>query len=86
MQSHGVVDNSRVVSANSSFFRFILSFNVSASRRACWMRDCIASGETSFDMVLGLLLVNQELCSGSDVGGKNNELVFGAQNGRAGSE
>jgi hypothetical protein len=51
-QSHGV-GNSRVVSANSSFFRFILSFNVSASRRACWMRDCIASGETSFDMVVG---------------------------------
>jgi hypothetical protein len=42
--------NLRVVSASSSFLRFILSFKVSASRRACWMRDCMASGETSFDM------------------------------------
>jgi hypothetical protein len=56
---HGV-DNSRVVSASSSFFRFIRSFNVSASRRACWMRDCIASGETSFDIVF-VVVVNQEL-------------------------
>jgi hypothetical protein len=41
----------RVPSAKSSFLRFILSFRFSASRRACWMRVCIASGETSFDMV-----------------------------------
>lgn len=39
--------DSRVVSANSSFFRLILSFKVSASRRACWMRACMASGDTS---------------------------------------
>jgi hypothetical protein len=39
---------SRVVSASSSFFLLILSFSVSASRRACWMRACIASGDTSF--------------------------------------
>jgi hypothetical protein len=37
----------RVVSARSSFFLLIRSFRVSASRRACWMRDCIASGDTS---------------------------------------
>lgn len=37
-----------MVSASSSFLRLILSFRVSASRRACWMRACIASGDTSF--------------------------------------
>ena len=42
------LQDSRVVSANSSFFRLILSFKVSASRRACWMRACMASGDTSF--------------------------------------
>lgn len=36
-----------MVSASSSFFRLILSLSVSASRRACWMRACIASGDTS---------------------------------------
>jgi len=53
-------DYSRVVSASSSFFRLILSLSVSASRRACWMRACIASGDTSLgrpwsivDAVLG---------------------------------
>src|ERR1700716_3990266 len=45
------VGYSRVPSANSSFLRFILSFRFSASRRACWMRACIWSGETSFDML-----------------------------------
>lgn len=51
------------------------------------MRDCIASGETSFDMVLGVV-VNQELWSGSGrmLGGRIMSFVFGAQNGRAGSE
>lgn len=37
----------RVVSARSSFFLLMRSFSVSASRRACWMRDCMASGDTS---------------------------------------
>lgn len=37
----------REVSASSSFFLLIRSFKPSASRRACWMRACIASGETS---------------------------------------
>lgn len=41
----------RVVSAKSSFLRFIRSFKFSASRRAVWIRDCIASGDTSFDML-----------------------------------
>lgn len=43
----GATGHSRVVSASSSFFLLILSFSVSASRRACWMRACIASGDTS---------------------------------------
>lgn len=43
----GVSINIRVVSANSSFFLLMRSFRVSASLRACWMRDCIASGDTS---------------------------------------
>ena len=48
----GVVDiYLHVPSARSSFLRFILSFRFSASRRACWMRVCIASGDTSFDIV-----------------------------------
>lgn len=38
----------RVVSASSSFFLLMRSLRPSASRRACWMRACIASGETSF--------------------------------------
>lgn len=37
------------MSASSSFFLLILSLSVSASRRACWMRACIASGDTSLD-------------------------------------
>jgi hypothetical protein len=41
------IEHIRVVSANSSFFLLIRSFSVSASRRACWMRDCMASGDTS---------------------------------------
>jgi len=53
--------NLRVVSASSSFLRFILSFKVSASRRACWMRDCMASGETSFDIACCGVVVVQEL-------------------------
>lgn len=36
-----------MVSARSSFFLLMRSFKVSASRRACWIRDCIASGDTS---------------------------------------
>src|SRR6266536_4979657 len=47
----GVGGHLRVPSASSSFLRFILSFKFSASRRACWMRVCIWSGETSFDML-----------------------------------
>lgn len=45
----GTERNSRVVSASSSFLRLIRSLSVSASRRACWMRACIASGDTSLD-------------------------------------
>lgn len=45
----GTEKNSRVVSASSSFLRLIRSLSVSASRRACWMRACIASGDTSLD-------------------------------------
>lgn len=36
-----------MVSARSSFFLLMRSLRVSASRRACWIRDCIASGDTS---------------------------------------
>lgn len=42
--------HSREPSASSSFLRFIRSLRLSASRRACWMRVCMASGETSVDM------------------------------------
>jgi hypothetical protein len=40
-------ENVRVVSASSSFFLLMRSLRVSASRRACWMRACMASGDTS---------------------------------------
>lgn len=50
----------RVPSAKSSFFRFILSFKFSASRRACWIRVCIASGETSFDMIVRGRSIDQD--------------------------
>src|SRR5437660_1194153 len=46
-KSFALRGDSRVVSASSSFFLLILSLSVSASRRACWMRACIASGDTS---------------------------------------
>jgi hypothetical protein len=48
----------RVPSAKSSFLRFILSFKFSASRRACWMRVCIASGDTSFDIVIVAMVLS----------------------------
>jgi len=53
MQAHAHL---RVVSARSSFLRFILSFKFSASRRADWIRDCIASGDTSFDIVADVVV------------------------------
>lgn len=48
VEAIGWQDHLRVVSANSSFFLLMRSLRFSASRRACWMRACIASGETSF--------------------------------------
>lgn len=36
-----------MVSDSSSFLRLMRSLSVSASRRACWIRACMASGDTS---------------------------------------
>lgn len=41
------IEHVRVVSDSSSFLRFMRSLSVSASRRACWIRSCMASGDTS---------------------------------------
>lgn len=42
------MEHIRVVSESSSFFLLIRSLSVSASRRACWIRACMASGDTSW--------------------------------------